>query len=144
MRVLPSVATLIFAVWTLGTLVCVVAGWPAQFGGPGNPDEVAMEFLSRGTALSPPSWLMVALVMFALLARSSRWWGTLGVVGLCPLAVVTFIGSLGEAFAPATPDVPRAVLVSCGVLGAVLCPTLLASGVADLIARVRAAEHPSR
>ena len=37
------------------TLVAVVAGWPAQFGGAGNPDSVAAEFLTRGTALSPPS-----------------------------------------------------------------------------------------
>jgi hypothetical protein len=67
---------------------------------------VAEEFLSRGTALSPPLSVMVVLVVFALLATSRRWWGALGAGGLCLLAVVTFIGSMGEVFAPSTPDVP--------------------------------------
>ena len=116
-RRLVSFAVLIFVVWVVGTVVSVVAGWPAQFGGPGNPNNVAGEFLSRGTALSPPLSVMVALVVFVFLARSRRWWGTLGVVGLCLLAVATFVGAMGEALAPATPDVPRAVLVLSGVLG---------------------------
>ncbi len=116
-RRLVSVAALIFAVWVAGTVVSIVAGWPAQFGGPGDPDDVTGEFLSRGTVFSPPLALMVALVVFALLAPSRRWWGTLGVVGLCLLAVITLVGSLGEAFAPSTPDVPRAALVASGVVG---------------------------
>ncbi len=87
---------------------------------------------------------MVALVVFTLLASSRRWWGTLGVVGLCLLAVVTFVGAMGEAFAPATPDVPRAVLVLSGVLGVVLCPPLLYFGIAELRDRVRARREPSR
>ena len=82
-RRLVSVAVLIFVVWVVGTVVTIVAGWAAQFGGPGNPNDVAGEFLSRGTALSPPLSVMAALVVFALLAGSRRWWGTLGVVGLC-------------------------------------------------------------
>ncbi len=134
---LISVAVLIFVVWVVGTVVAVMAGWPAQFGGPGNPSNVASEFLSRGTALSPPLAPMVALVVFAFLARSRRWWGTLGVVGLCLLAVVTFVGGMGEAFAPATPDVPRAVLVLSGLLGAVLCPPLLFFGITGLRDRAR-------
>jgi hypothetical protein len=38
--------------------------------------------------------------------------------------VLTFIGSLGEAFAPSTPDVPRAVLVTSGVVGGILSVAL--------------------
>jgi hypothetical protein len=143
-RTLVSFAHLIFVVWVVGTVVSVVAGWPAQFGGPGNPNNVAGEFLSRGTVLSPPLFVMVALVVFVLLARRRRWWGTLGVVGLCLLAVATFVGAMGEAFAPATPDVPRAVLVLSGVLGVLLCPPLLFFGITELIDRVRARREPSR
>ncbi len=136
-RRLVSVSILIFVVWVVGTILSVVAGWPAQFGGPGNPNNIAGEFLSRGTALSPPLSVMVALVVFTFLAMSRRWWGTLGVVGLCLLAVTTFVGSMGEAFAPSTPEVPRAVLVTSGLLGVVLCPILLLSGIAELIDRAR-------
>ena len=60
------------------------------------------------------------------------------------LAVVTFVGAMGEAFAPATPDVPRAVLVLSGVLGVVLCPLLLFFGIAELRDRARARREPSR
>jgi hypothetical protein len=59
------------------------------------------------------------------------------VVGLCVLAVLTFIGSLGEAFETYTPGVPRAVLVISGVAGALLSVALLLSGVMELIDRAR-------
>ena len=141
-RRLVSFAALIFVVWVVSTVVSIVAGWPAQFGAPANPSDVAGEFLRRGTAPSPPLSIMVALVGIVFLARSRRWWGTLGVVGLCLLAVVTFVGAMGEAFAPSTPDVPRAVLVLSGVLGVLLCPALLFFGIAELIDRAR--REPSR
>ncbi len=121
-----------------------MAGWPAQFGGPGDPDDVAGEFLSRGTVFSPPLALVVALVVFALLASRRGWLGTFGVVGMCLMAVATLIGSLGEALAPSTPDVPRAALVASGVVGVVLCPALLLSGIAELTDRARARRRPSR
>lgn len=143
-RRLVSVSVLLFVVWVVGTILSVVAGWPAQFGGPGNPNNVAGEFFSRGTALSPPLSVMVALVVFTLLASSRRWWGTIGVVGLCLLAVATFVGSMGEAFAPSTPDVPRAVLVASGLLGVILCPILLLTAIMELVDRARARRQPSR
>lgn len=143
-RRLVSVSALLFVVWVVGTILSVVAGWPAQFGGPGNPNNVAGEFLSRGTALSPPLSVMVALVVFTLLASSRRWWGTIGVVGLCLLAVATFVGSMGEAFAPSTPDVPRAVLILSGVLGVVLCPILLLTAIMELGDRARARRQHGR
>jgi hypothetical protein len=128
----------------VSAVVSVAARWPAQFGGPGNPNNVAREFRSRGTALAPPLWEMVALVVFVFLARSNRRWGTLGVVGLCLLAVLTLVGSLGEAFAPDTPYVLREVLIASGVLGVVLGPLLLFFGIAELRDRAtpgRISEH---
>jgi hypothetical protein len=136
-RRLVSVAVLIFVVWVVCTLVSILAGWPAQFGGPGNPNNVAGEFLNRGTALAPPLFVMVAFVVFVVLVPNQRWWGVLGVVGLCLLAVLTVVGSLGEALAPSTPDVPRAVLVASGILGVVLGPLLLFFGIAELRDRAR-------
>ena len=143
-RRLVSVAVLIFVVWVAGTVVSILAGWSAQFGGPGNPNNVAGEFLNRGTALAPPLFVMVAFVVFVVLAPNRRWWGVIGVVGLCLLAVLTLVGALGEALAPSTPDVPRAVLVASGLLGVVLGPALLLSGVAELIDKVRARRQSSR
>ena len=84
------------------------------------------------------------LTVFALLARSRRWWGTIVVVVLCLLGALFIFGGLGEAFAPSTPFVPRAVLIAAGVVYGGLGLALVLSGIADLIDRVRARREPSR
>jgi hypothetical protein len=68
----------------------------------------------------------------ALLARSRRWWGTAAVTGLCVVAVLTLVGSLGEALAPPPPDVPRAVLAASGAVGAAVSLALLAAGAPEV------------
>jgi hypothetical protein len=59
------------------------------------------------------------------------------------LGVLFVLGGLGEAFAPSTPYVPRAVLVTAGVVYVLLGLSLLLSGIVDLIDRARAARRPS-
>ena len=137
-RRLVSVSVLICVVWVVGTVVSVVAKWPSQALGPGNPNNVAGELLSRGTPLSPPLPMMVAFVVLVILVPSRKWWGMLGVVGLCLLAVLTLLGHLAEALAPSTAQVPRAVLFASGVLGVLLCPALLVLGIMDLMDRAQA------
>ena len=103
---------------------------------------MAGEFVVRGTATAPPVYVMAALAVPALLATGRRWWGTLAVVGLCALAALTFVGSLGEALAPPTSDVPRAVLLASSVVGGLLAAALFLSGVRELADRRRSG--PSR
>lgn len=134
---LVSVAALIFAVSLVGAVLAIVFQWPTQFDGSGTPNVTAGEFVTGGTATSFPAFPWIALGVFALLARSRRWWGTLGVVGLCLLGPLFVIGGMGEAFAPATPHVPRAVLLTAGLVYGFLGLSLLAAGVLDLIDRVR-------
>lgn len=133
------------ALLLLATVVAVLAGWPAQFGGPGDPDAVASEFLTRGTALSPPA---VPLALFALagwLARRTGPLRTAGLVLLLPLSVAFVVGGLGEALAPATPDVPRAALLLSGASAVALGALVLALAGAALVTgrRVVAAPKPS-
>lgn len=62
---LVRVSILVLAVWSVGAVVSIVAGWPAQFGGSGDPNNVAGEFVARGTATAPPLVpIMVLLVVF--------------------------------------------------------------------------------
>lgn len=98
------------------TVLAVLLRWPSQFGGAGDPDAVLSEAFSRGTALSPPLTL-VPLFAFAtwLAARGGRVRWTGGTL-LVLLALVFVLGGLGEAFAPATADVPRAALVASGTI----------------------------
>lgn len=139
-----SVAVLIFAVSVVGLILAVIFQWPAQLGGgSGNPNVTAGELFINGTLTSLPLGPWIALVVFALLSRSRHWWGTLAVLVLCFLGALFVFGGLGEAFAPSTPYVPRAVLVAAGVVYILLGLSLLLSGIADLIDRARAARRHS-
>lgn len=139
-----SVAVLICAVSDLGLILAVVFQWPTQFDGSGNPNVTAGGIVTGGTVTSLPLFPWIALAVFALLVRSRRWWGSLAVLVLCFLGALFVLGGLGEAFAPSTPYVPRAVLVPAGVVYVLLGLSLLLSGIADLIDRARAGRRPSR
>jgi hypothetical protein len=144
-RRLVSVAGLIFVVSVVGLVLALIFQWPAQLGGgSGNPNVTAGELVANGTVTSLPLGPWIALTVFALLARSRRWWGTLAVVVLCLLGALFIFGGLGEAFAPPTPYVPRAVLIAAGVVYGGLGLALVLSGIAELIDRVRAGRRTSR
>lgn len=140
-----SVCVLLFIVSVVGLVLALIFQWPAQLGGgSGNPNITAGELVANGTVTSLPLFPWIALTMFAFLARSRRWWGSLAVVVLCLLGALFIFGGLGEAFAPTTPYVPRAVLVAAGVVYGGLGLALLLSGIAELIDRARAGRRPSR
>jgi len=144
-RRLFSVCVALFVASLVGLVLALVFQWPAQLGGgSGNPNITAGELVANGTVTSLPLFPWIALTAFALLARSRRWWGTLAVVVLCLLGALFVFGGLGEAFAPSTPYVPRAVLVAAEVVYGGLGLALVVSGVADLIDRARARRRPSR
>jgi hypothetical protein len=139
-----SVAVLICAVSDLGLILAVVFQWPTQFDGSGNPNVTAGGIVTGDTVTSLPLFPWIALAVFALLVRSRRWWGSLAMLVLCFLGALFVLGGLGEAFAPSTPYVPRAVLVTAGVVYVLLGLSLLLSGIANLIDRARAGRRPSR
>jgi hypothetical protein len=139
-----SVAVLICAVSALGLIPAVIFRWPTQFDGSGNPNVTAGEVVTGGTVTSLPLFPWIALAVFALLVRSRRWWRSLAVLVLCFLGALFDLGGLGEAFARSTLYVPRAVLVTAGVVCVLLGLSLLLSVIADLIDRARAGRRPSR
>ena len=116
--VLAGSAALVWNV--LGTAVAVVAGWPGQLGGAGDPDRVAAEFLSRGTALSAPLALVLVLALAVGLAARRGRAGAVGTVLLVLLGAAFVVGGLGEALAPDSQDVPRAALVTSGAVAVAL------------------------
>lgn len=143
-RRVVSVAILINVVSIVGLVLAIIFQWPTQFDGSGNPNVTAEEVVTGGTATSIPLIPWIALIVFTLLARSRRWWGTLAVVVLCFLGALFILGGLGEAFAPPNPFVPRTVLVAAGVVYGLLGLSLLLAGILDLIDRVRTRRQSSR
>ena len=143
-RRLVLIAALIFVVSTVGLALAIIFQWPTQFDGSGNPNVTAGEVVTGGTVTSLPLFPWIALAVFALLVRSRRWWGSLAMLVLCFLGALFVLGGLGEAFARSTLYVPRAVLVTAGVVCVLLGLSLLLSAIADLIDRARAGRRPSR
>jgi hypothetical protein len=144
-RRLFSVAILMNVLSVVGFVLAYVFQWPSEFViGEVTEHRVTLADIVSGTVTSLPLAPWIALIAFALLARSRRWWGTLAAVVLCLLGVLFIIGGLGEVFTPPTPYVPRTVLLTAGVVGGVLGLSLLLLGIADLIDRARERRRPSR
>lgn len=131
--------TLLLALMVIGGAVSIAAGWPAQLGGGGDPNNVAGEALTRGTAFSPP---LVPLLVFVVTLAVSLRHGVVGVIAtvlLILVSVALIVGGLGEAFAAPTPDVPRLVLVLSGLVAVLFGLAVIAAA----IARLRASREVS-
>jgi hypothetical protein len=116
----------VLAVVVVEAVVSIAARWPHQFGGHGRPDEVGADFVTGGgTALAPPLWLVVLLAVVTLGVQAGPRGRIAATVLLLPAAAVLTVGALGEALAPAGPDVPRAAQLTGGVVGVALSLLLL-------------------
>jgi hypothetical protein len=134
-----NTCVLLFLVSVIGLVLALVFEWPAQLGGGSGQPTITMEDLVlNGTVTSLPLFPWIALTVFALLARSRRWWGTAAVVGLVLLGALFVFGGLGEVFAPesSTEIVPRAVLVIGGMVYVGFGFALIWFGIADLRNRI--------
>lgn len=146
--VFASILLLIIA--STGTVVSIVYKLPYEFGGRGDPNTVLTDFVAGGgTALSPPMPPTILAVVFTILARSRRWWGTVGVVGLCIFGSQYTIGESQEpivwrALRSSTFGPFEAVVVMLGVGGMLLGILVFLFGVMELIDRVRERWYPSR
>lgn len=149
-RRLVFASVLLLVVAITGTVISIIYKLPYEFGGQGDPNNVLRDFVAGGgTALSPPLPPMVLAVVFTILAPSRRWWGTVGVVGLCIFGSQYIIGESQEPivwrslrssdFGPL-----EAVVALLGVLGILLGALVLLFGVMELIDRVRVRREPLR
>lgn len=82
---------------------------------------------------------LIALIVFMLLARGRRWWGTLGVVGICALALLFTNGAFGEPLTWETLRYPASNLIVTAMVALfIVVPLLmLLLGVLNLIGRAR-------
>ncbi len=127
-----------FGYSALAAFASIVAGWPAQFGGRGDPAEVAAEFVSRGTAAAPPLFVLLVLGGAALCVRGRGGWGVAAAGVLSVLGVLFVIAGFGEMLAPDPVTTPRPVLVVAGVLAVAWGTVLAYLGAAFLAGIVRA------
>ena len=136
-RTLASLHRRACALWLLvaaiETAIAVAERWPAQFGGKGDPAKIATQWISKGTALSPPLFLLVGMVVALMLVTFARR-RSLAQAGsaLAGLVGATgIIGALGELLAVATPAVPGGVH-DAAVIGAALSAAVAITAAAAL------------
>ena len=121
-------------IWLVVALVSTVIGvanrWPAQFGGAGQASEIGTQWMTKGTVLSPPLFLLVAMAGALGLLVAARWRAAKIVgAGLATLiGAIGFVGALGEVLAAATPEVPREAQMSA-IIGVVLSLVVVITGI---------------
>ncbi len=136
-RYLVNAVRSVLAVMIVELIVSLLAHWPHQFGGHGDPHHMIQQFVSNGTALAPPLVLMIALAVVGLVAGRDDRWGLAGAVLMIPIGALLVMGSVGEFLAAASPDVPRAVQLGIGPLDVALSALLLVLAVWDVTRRLR-------
>jgi hypothetical protein len=130
-------APAVFVLVVILAVVSLVAGWPHQFGGSGSRLHVLSDFASSGTATAPPLFILVIFGLVAFTVGRRDRWGTAALVILLVLAMLMVVGSLGEALAAATPDVPRSVQYGSGAFGVLAALVLFVLGAMALRERRR-------
>ncbi len=127
-----AVALTLILVTPVGFLLALVFQWPSDFvlDESAVDDRVTMADIQNGTVTSMPLPPFVVLILATVAAKSRRWWGTAGLVGLAILGIVFAIGGLGEVMSD-NPNVVETVLVIAGsvyiIAGMLLCGTALAA-----------------
>jgi hypothetical protein len=111
-------------VWNvIAAIVAVAANWPSQFGRVGT--DAGTDVITAGTAISAPALPLAILVLSLLLLRARGRWQWVGLAGFSVVAVLFAIGGLGEVFARATPQTPKAVLVVGGLCALAIAIAML-------------------
>jgi hypothetical protein len=120
-RLITSVS-LYLAIALIAGLIAILENLPAQLGGSTTGLTATQDFLyGMGTALSPPFYTLIIQLALLLLTPRKDKWGTLGVLGLTMIGVLTCIGALGEPinqriFNPVTFDSIKAVIMLTMIL----------------------------
>jgi hypothetical protein len=96
---------------SIETVIAVLERWPAQLGGPGDPAKITTQWITKGTALSPPLFVLVGMALaVALLGLGRRRLALrLGSVLTVVMGAIGVYGTLGELFATRASDIPTAV-----------------------------------
>jgi uncharacterized BrkB/YihY/UPF0761 family membrane protein len=113
--------------------VAVSQRWPAAFGVTPDPDHIAQNWLTSGTAISAPLAPIVALAAFIALANArSRRAQVVGFLGSLIVGVLFVIGQLGE---PTLMRPESPLEATFHVVGLVLALILIATAGAGLTRR---------
>lgn len=113
---ISSVFYMIFAF--IGAGVAIAENRPSDPGGWSTGLPALQDFLyGNGTAMSPPLYMIVVVLIFTLLASRNDRWRKVGIGGLTICGLLFSIGMLvepivPEIFSPATFELTKAIIVT--------------------------------
>jgi hypothetical protein len=131
-----KLALALVAYAAVGTAIGIAARLPFQFGGIGDPARVSEDFLTNGTAVSPPIVALVILIVAVVVALQRGLVGRLGSGVLALLAVVFFVATLGEVFGSgAFSGATQLFVILWNLLGAALIAAMFVFGGREALRR---------
>jgi hypothetical protein len=136
MKVSVKLGAALIAYAIVGTAIGIAARLPYQFGGVGDPARVAEEFVTRGTAVSPPLVALAILAVAILIAAQRGLVGRIGSALLAVLGAVFTIPTLGELFgAGAFSGIAQLFVIGWSLIGAAILAAMCAFGVREALGR---------
>jgi hypothetical protein len=136
MKVSVKLGAALIAYAIVGTAIGIAARLPYQFGGVGDPARVAEEFVTRGTAVSPPLVALAILAVAILIAAQRGLVGRIGSALLAVLGAVFIIPTLGELFgAGAFSGIAQLFVIGWSLIGAAILAAMCAFGVREALGR---------
>lgn len=134
----------VLAIVIVELVITLAARWPLGTGRHGDPHRMLSDFVSNGTALAPPLFIVIALLVLAAGVQRADRLGTAATVLLVPLAAVMAVGAAVDAGATVNPRVPTAAQLVGGIVDVALSLLLLALAIAALVtSRTGARSVPS-
>jgi len=139
---LRLVVLLVLGVMGVSTVFAIINKLPYEVGGTGDPNTVAADFITRGTAISPPLFILLVLLLCAGLTLRRGWVGTVGVVGIILLGILALVAGLQEPIVWRTLQAPVFGVFEIGILvleslSLLLALAMIVFGVLTLIERNR-------
>ena len=116
-RPLVTVVVLILIAATFSTIFAILNKLPYEFGGTGNPETVAVDSISHGTAISPPLTALAIFVALTALSLRRNWLGVVGLVGNLLLAILFIVAGFGEPIIRRILQAPSFNLVGAVTIG---------------------------
>ncbi|MBI1880634.1 MAG: hypothetical protein HYR94_20860 [Chloroflexi bacterium] len=138
------IAVLNLILQSIGAAIAIAQKLPYEFGGTGDPNNVAQDFVrGGGTALSAPLVPLLVLVVFIVLSLRQDWWGTLAVGGITLLAMLFTVAGWREpillrTLQSSTLGLFEAIIIVLGLVGILDSLLMLLFGCWELVQRIKA------
>ncbi len=145
---LVTVAVLNLILQFIGAFLSIAKKLPYEFGGTGDPNHVAQDFVhGGGTALSAPLIPLLILAVFLIITFRRDRWGTIAIGGIILLSILFAVAGSQEPILWRTLQSSpfgafETLVVGLGITGILLSLFMVVFSVQGLLACIGASKSP--